>query len=47
MKGWSPFKKETKVEGSKHDKGGVGDVKRKINFRKQDLEIKLVQLQEL
>ena len=23
MSGWSPFKKETPIEGSKHDKGGV------------------------
>ena len=34
MKGWSPFKKETKVEGSKHDKGGVGDVKKQDKFSK-------------
>ena len=30
----SAFKKETKVEGSKHDKGGVGNVKKKDKFSK-------------
>ena len=43
MKGFSGFKKETKVEGSKHDKGGVG----KVDKAKLDYDAKMAAYNKL